>query len=114
MLYINAWAIQRDPSLWDESNVFKTERFAYEIEGYNYKFLPFGIGRRSCPANAFATRNITLATLIQCFDWGAPKDGLVDLTLKNGTNIGPKEKPLEAICHLRSSIADIVAQLKVN
>ncbi|XP_021724290.1 cytochrome P450 81D11-like [Chenopodium quinoa] len=114
MLYVNAWAIQRDPSLWDEPNVFKPERFAYEIEGY--KFLPFGIGRRSCPGSAFAIRNITLtlATLIQCFDWEAPKDGLVDLTVKSGVNIGPKEKPLEAICHLRYSIVDVVAKLKVN
>uniref|UniRef100_A0A803KW53 Cytochrome P450 n=1 Tax=Chenopodium quinoa TaxID=63459 RepID=A0A803KW53_CHEQI len=95
---------------------FQPERFAYEIEGYNYKFLPFGIGRRSCPASAFATRNITLAlaTLIQCFDWEAPRDGLVDLTLDSGASIGPKEKPLEAICHLRASIVNIVAQLKAN
>ncbi|XP_021724291.1 cytochrome P450 81D11-like [Chenopodium quinoa] len=106
MLYVNAWAIQRDPNLWDEPNVFKPERFAYETEGY--KFFPFGIGRRSCPGNAFAIRNITLAlaTLIQCFDWDVP--------VKGGGNIGPKEKPLEAIFHLRSSMVDVVAQLKVN
>uniref|UniRef100_A0A803MA94 Cytochrome P450 n=1 Tax=Chenopodium quinoa TaxID=63459 RepID=A0A803MA94_CHEQI len=107
MIYVNAWAIQRDPSLWDEPNVFKPERFEYETQGY--KFFPFGIGKRSCPATAFATRSFTFAlpTLIQCFDWEA--------ATKIGVNIGPKEKPLlEAICHLRSSMVDVVAQLKVN
>ncbi|XP_021769882.1 cytochrome P450 81D11-like [Chenopodium quinoa] len=114
MLYVNAWAIQRDPSLWDEPNKFKPERFANETKGY--KFFPFGIGRRSCPGSAFATRNITLllATLIQCFDWETPEDGVVDFTMKSGANICPEEKPLEVICHLRSSMVDVVAQLKVN
>uniref|UniRef100_A0A803MA92 Cytochrome P450 n=1 Tax=Chenopodium quinoa TaxID=63459 RepID=A0A803MA92_CHEQI len=112
ILFVNAWAIHRDPNLWDEPIVFKPERFKNEIEGF--KFMPFGIGRRACPGNNFALRNVTLlvATLIQCFDWEAAEDGLVDLTENHGAGsiIVPKDKPLEAKCRPRSSMEEILSQ----
>ncbi|KAL2923634.1 Isoflavone 2'-hydroxylase [Bienertia sinuspersici] len=113
MLLVNAWALQRDPSLWhDEPTTFKPERFENEKEGY--KFMPFGLGRRACPGNNLALRNValTVATLIQCFDWELTEDGLVDLNEKHGHGaiIIPKDKPLEAICHPRSSMKDVLDQ----
>lgn len=113
MLFVNAWAIHRDPTLWDEPTVFKPERFEKEKEGF--KFMPFGIGRRSCPGNNVALRNVslTLATLIQCFDWEAAQSGSIDLTEKRGAGaiIVPKEKPLEAICRPRPSMEDFLAKI---
>ncbi|XP_021724106.1 isoflavone 2'-hydroxylase-like [Chenopodium quinoa] len=110
ILFVNAWAIHRDPNLWDEPTMFKPERFENEIEGF--KFMPFGMGRRACPGNNFALRNVNLlvATLIQCFDWEAAEDGLVDLTENRcgGAIIIPKDKPLEAICRPRPSMEEIL------
>lgn len=111
LLLANAWAIQRDPNLWDESTTFKPERFEKEKEGF--KYMPFGVGRRTCPGISFALRNIalTLATLIQCFDWEATEGGFVDLaeTRRFGAVVVPKDKPLEAICCPRSSMIDVIA-----
>ncbi|KAJ0097271.1 hypothetical protein Patl1_28598 [Pistacia atlantica] len=49
ILLVNAWAIHRDPKLWDDPNNFKPERF-YNEEGQAHKLtMPFGLGRRACP-----------------------------------------------------------------
>lgn len=111
ILFVNAWSMHRDPELWDEPTKFKPERFNKEREGF--KFIPFGIGKRSCPGNNFALRNITLAlaTLIQCFDWETTEVGLVDLTEYSTSIVVPKEKPLEVICHPRFSMANVLSQM---
>ena len=49
MLLVNAWAIHRDPKMWDDATSFKPERFG-NGESEAYKFMPFGIGRRTCPS----------------------------------------------------------------
>lgn len=112
LLFVNAWALHRDPNLWDEPTKFKPERFENEKEGF--KYMPFGMGRRACPGNNFALRNVTLtvATLIQCFDWEATEGGLVDLAENRGRGaiIVSKDKPLEAICYPRSSMKDVLIQ----
>ncbi|XP_074318388.1 cytochrome P450 81Q32-like [Silene latifolia] len=94
ILLVNAWALHRDPELWDEPTKFKPERFEKVKEGF--KYMPFGIGRRSCPGNNFALRNVTLtlATLIQCFHWEATHPGFVDLTERDSGLILPKDSPL--------------------
>ncbi|KAI3802489.1 hypothetical protein L1987_30621 [Smallanthus sonchifolius] len=48
---INAWAIGRDPALWEESNEFRPERFLSNSVNYQwlqFDWLPFGAGRISC------------------------------------------------------------------
>ncbi|XP_074320474.1 cytochrome P450 81Q32-like [Silene latifolia] len=111
MLLVNAWALHRDPELWDEPTKFKPERFENVKEGF--KYMPFGIGRRSCPGNNFALRNVTLtlATLIQCFHWEAAHPGFVDLTERDNGLIMPKDNPLEVIYRPRSTMYPLISQL---
>ncbi|KAJ8449860.1 hypothetical protein Cgig2_001516 [Carnegiea gigantea] len=112
LLLVNAWAIHRDPVIWDEPTKFKPERFEQEkLEGFSFKYFPFGMGRRACPGTNFALRNVTLvlATLLQCFDWEVAEP--VDLNEQAGAIIMPKEKPLHAICHPRPSMMDTLSQI---
>ncbi|XWS68521.1 hypothetical protein CRYUN_Cryun04dG0097600 [Craigia yunnanensis] len=85
MVLINAWAINRDPKLWDDPLIFKTERFE-NGETESYKFMPFGLGRRACPGANLAQRvvGLTLGSLIQCFDWKRVGKEEIDMTEGDG------------------------------
>ncbi|KAK0605406.1 hypothetical protein LWI29_026359 [Acer saccharum] len=95
ILLVNAWAIHRDPKLWDEPDSFKPERFETR-EGETRKLMPFGLGRRSCPGSGLAQRVVGLAlgSLIQCFEWERVGDEKVDMTEGRGLTM-PKVDPLE-------------------
>ncbi|CAH2043211.1 unnamed protein product [Thlaspi arvense] len=96
-LVINAWAIQRDPKVWDEPDAFKPERF--ESETHRGKFIPFGIGRRACPGMGLAqlVLSLSLGSLIQCFDWERDDAVAVDMSKGKGLTM-PKAVPLVAKC----------------
>ncbi|KAK1409825.1 hypothetical protein QVD17_36354 [Tagetes erecta] len=75
---INAWGIARDPSTWGENAAeFYPERFE-NLDGDfgrdRFEMLPFGGGRRSCPAINTAPANVefVIATLVYWFDWELP------------------------------------------
>ncbi|KAB2633281.1 cytochrome P450 71A3-like [Pyrus ussuriensis x Pyrus communis] len=77
MVIINAWTIGRDPSLWDEPEEFKPDRFlnsTVDFKGNDFELIPFGAGRRGCPGSLFAmvTNEIALANLVHKFDWTLP------------------------------------------
>ncbi|OAY33699.1 cytochrome P450 81Q32 [Manihot esculenta] len=112
IVLVNAWAMHRDPTLWDDPLKFKPERFDNGGgEGFNtYKFTPFGTGRRACPGAGLAQRIVCLAlgTLIQCFEWKRVTDEEIDMTEGRGLTM-PKLEPLEAMCKARPIAKKIVA-----
>ncbi|KAJ7945801.1 Cytochrome P450 [Quillaja saponaria] len=74
---INAWAIQRDSKLWEKPEEFLPERFTnnpVDFTGKHNQFIPFGMGRRSCPGVLFAMAEAenVLANLLYWFDWRLP------------------------------------------
>ncbi|KAG7540040.1 Cytochrome P450 superfamily, partial [Arabidopsis thaliana x Arabidopsis arenosa] len=109
MLLTNAWAIHRDPRLWDDPTCFKPERF--EKEGEAHKLLPFGLGRRACPGSGLAQRLVTLSlgSLIQCFEWERIGEEEVDMTEGPGLTM-PKARPLVAMCRARVFVGKILPE----
>lgn len=113
-LMVNVWAIHRDPNIWEEPTKFMPERF----EGFKadqsvgFKFFPFGIGRRACPGYGMGMRiiGLTLATLIQCFEWERIGNELVDLEEGSGFTLS-KAKPLEALCRPSPAMITLLSQL---
>ncbi|XP_033146706.1 cytochrome P450 76C2 isoform X1 [Brassica rapa] len=73
-ILVNAWAIGRDPSVWEDTGRFKPERFlGRELGsiGKDFEMVPFGAGRRMCPGISLALRLVPhmLASLIYSFEW---------------------------------------------
>ncbi|KAM6592814.1 hypothetical protein CsatA_000517 [Cannabis sativa] len=108
-LFVNLWAIGRDPKHWESPLEFKPERFVSEdndengndgkqldVRGQNYHFMPFGSGRRGCPGTSLAMLVVqaTLAAMIQCFDWKV--DGVVDMEEGSGLTL-PRAHPLVCV-----------------
>ena len=101
MLLVNAWAIHRDPKLWDDVTSFKLERFENGVSDAQ-KLIPFGLGRRACPGAGLAQRtlSLTLGSLIQCFEWERVTKKEVDMTEGFGVTM-PRVMPLEVMCKAR-------------
>lgn len=102
IILINVWAIHRDPNLWEDATNFKPERHGNTIGVDSYKLLPFGSGRRSCPGVGMAQRvvGLTLASLIQGFEWERMSNSLVDMSEGKGLTM-PKAQHLVAKCKPR-------------
>ncbi|XP_057973032.1 cytochrome P450 81Q32-like [Malania oleifera] len=113
MLFVNLWAIQNDPKIWDEPRKFKPERFE-GMEGNRewFKLMPFGSGRRSCPGEGLATRvvGLTLGSLIQSFDWERVSEDMVDMTEGTALTL-PKAQPLMAKCLTRPTMMNVLSQV---
>ncbi|XBI87535.1 hypothetical protein VPH35_025612 [Triticum aestivum] len=103
---VNVWAIGRDSSSWQDAEEFIPERFIYEdsnvdvnFKGNDFKFLPFGSGRRMCPGINLGIANfeLMLANLMYHFEWELPprverKD--IDMTEVFGLTVRRKDKLL--------------------
>lgn len=89
-VFVNVWAIHRDPSIWENPLCFDPTRFLgankCDYRGDNFNYLPFGSGRRICAGIGLAERNFMylMATLIHSFDWKLPKGQNLDVSEKFG------------------------------
>lgn len=80
MVFVSAWAIQRDPEFWEKPEEFIPERFEsskVNFNGHDFQFTPFGSGRRKCPGISFGLASVEyiLANLLYWFDWKLPSSG---------------------------------------
>lgn len=107
-VFINVWAVHRDPTIWENPSEFKPERFYHRVDGRDhakwdysgndFNYFPFGSGRRICAGIAMAERMFlfSLASLIHSFEWKLPEGVEMDLTEKFGIVL-KKKTPLVAI-----------------
>lgn len=103
---VNVWAIGRDPNTWIDPLEFKPERFfdpnmQVDYKGQHFEFIPFGSGRRMCPAIPLASRLLPLAlgSVLLSFDWVSEdgiKPGDMDMSERMGITLR-KAVPLKAI-----------------
>ncbi|KAG0484768.1 hypothetical protein HPP92_008847 [Vanilla planifolia] len=115
-VFVNAWAIARCPKDWDRAEEFWPERFlncSVDFKGHDFKFVPFGAGRRGCPGVSFTTAILeyVLANLLHSFDWEVPEEekaGVLDMSETDGITARKKydlvlrAKPNLGILHAQS------------
>ncbi|VAI20157.1 unnamed protein product [Triticum turgidum subsp. durum] len=98
-LFVNAWAIGRDPAAWGPTaEEFQPERFlggggaeGVDLRGNDYQLLPFGAGRRLCPGIGFAmpVLEMALSSLVRHFDWELPAGARLDMSEAPGLTTPP-------------------------
>ena len=80
---VNAWWLANNPAWWDKPEEFRPERFMEEEaavdasvggKDVDFRFLPFGVGRRSCPGIILALPilGLVVAKLVMNFDMRPP------------------------------------------
>ncbi|KAK6244107.1 hypothetical protein QUC31_010516 [Theobroma cacao] len=109
-LFVNLWALSKDPKQWERPFEFVPERFLCEpwrqgknqfldVRGQHFSLLPFGSGRRSCPRASLALQVIptVFGIIIQCFDWKVDgENDTVNMEEKAGLTL-VRAHPL--VCH---------------
>ncbi|KAL1370273.1 trans-cinnamate 4-monooxygenase [Arachis hypogaea] len=91
-ILVNAWWLANNPAKWNNPQEFRPERFLeeeskVEANGNDFRYLPFGVGRRSCPGIILALPilGITLGRLVQNFELlPPPGQSKLDTTEKGG------------------------------
>lgn len=117
---VNAWAVARHPASWpDRPDAFLPERFAgrdIDVRGQHFELLPFGAGRRMCPAHSLAMKVVGagVANLLHGFAWRLP-DGVSpgDVSMEELVGLSTRRKvPLVAVpeprlpAHLYAAVED--------
>ncbi|GLJ39430.1 hypothetical protein SUGI_0805390 [Cryptomeria japonica] len=108
VVLFNLHGVANDPEVWKEPEEFRPERFMgkNELERARMAYLPFGAGKRVCPAidvsNVYVP--ITLANLVKVFKWECVSEGNTpDLSRDVPTLLMWMKYPLEARMMPRSS-----------
>ncbi|KAG6425153.1 hypothetical protein SASPL_115579 [Salvia splendens] len=100
-IFINAWAIARDSSIWPNPTSFEPERFLNNnigFKGQDFELIPFGSGRRICPGLPLADRmlSLMLGSMLHNFEWEMEGGMRPDTTDEFGMALH-KAVPLKAI-----------------
>ncbi|KAI3501439.1 hypothetical protein L1887_29307 [Cichorium endivia] len=104
-VYLNVWAIHRDPKYWENPLEFDPDRFLnpdgttkFHYNGLNTNFLAFGSGRRRCPGLPLGEKMLMylLASMLHSFNWTLPDESQHELPDKFGVVL-KKGTPLIAI-----------------
>ncbi|CAI9297770.1 unnamed protein product [Lactuca saligna] len=103
-VFVNVWALGRDPENWKDPLEFNPERFEgsqVDVRGQHFQMLPFGSGRRMCPGMSLAMQiaQVALGAMLQCFEWKAGQHGdTTRVDMKEGPGITlPRANPLVCI-----------------
>ncbi|CAL5051398.1 unnamed protein product [Urochloa decumbens] len=107
---VNVWAVARDPAWWpDAPGEFRPERFlagggaaeGVDVRGAHFQLLPFGSGRRMCPAYGLAMKAMAaaLANLVHGFSWRLPEGvAIEDVSMEESFGLSMcLKKPLVAV-----------------
>ncbi|KAJ6803880.1 trans-cinnamate 4-monooxygenase-like [Iris pallida] len=89
---VNAWWLANNPAHWKNPEEFRPERFLeeeakVEASGNDFRYVPFGVGRRSCPGIILALPilGITIGRLVQNFELlPPPGQAKLDTSEKGG------------------------------
>ncbi|KAL5552251.1 hypothetical protein UlMin_002427 [Ulmus minor] len=103
-VFLNVWAMHRDPQFWDKPSEFRPERFLGENDskldyfGNNLEYLPFGGGRRICAGLPLGEKMLmhVLGSLLHLFEWTLPKGVKLDRGEKLGIVL-EKSTPLVVV-----------------
>lgn len=108
--FYTAW-MSFDPSIWPDPMTFNPQRFLdpeneVDITGNKQvKMMPFGVGRRICPALGLGTLhiNLILARMVQAFQWSCPDGETPDPTEKFAFTV-VMNNPLQATIKKRGQV----------
>ncbi|CAK8574104.1 unnamed protein product [Lathyrus sativus] len=92
---VNAWWLANNPLWWEKPEEFRPERFLEEENGtdavagggkVDFRFVPFGVGRRSCPGIILALPilGLVVGKLVSNFEMKALNGMKIDVTEKGG------------------------------
>ncbi|CAN1841300.1 Cytochrome P450 89A9 [Linum perenne] len=97
--------IGRNPEVWEDPMTFKPERFM-NASGKEIKMMPFGAGRRMCPAYELALLHLEyfVANLVWSFEWKAIAGEGVDLSEDEQPFAVVMKNPLQAYVSPRSGM----------
>lgn len=111
-LFVNVYAIGRDARVWEDPESFLPERFVegherflgrqVDVFGQCEELLPFGTGRRICPAASMGVLQVALfvGSLVQGFEWEVPEG--VELDMTEGVGITtPMATPVRVVARPR-------------
>lgn len=104
-ILVNTWAIGRDPDVWSDPENFSPDRFAekdVDIRGRDFRLLPFGSGRRSCPGLQLGLTavRLILAQLVHC------KNSIIIILVLSRVQKSKVPKPKPYLVHIFRSLPE--------